>query len=94
MRASRTKRQRQAPPSLAARLSGHVTLQIQPDGEIAAGFYGQSVTLGALSARAATCAESLRVGLPLDAFGLGKTDTDQEIALLVRRLARLGLLEY
>jgi SagB-type dehydrogenase family enzyme len=75
-------------------LSGHVALQIQPGGEILAGFYGQSVGLGVFSARAATCAGALRVGLPLDGLGSGATDTDREIALLIRRLARLGLLEY
>jgi SagB-type dehydrogenase family enzyme len=93
--ASQTKKRRQsAPPSLAARLSGHVTLQIQPSGEIVAGIYGQSVALGTFGPRAVDCAGALRVGLPLDALGSGETDTDKEIALLVRRLARLGLLEY
>jgi SagB-type dehydrogenase family enzyme len=79
---------------LAARLGGHVTLQIQPGGEIVAGFYGHSVALGTFSACAVDCAGALRMGLPLGALGSGKTETDKETALLVRRLARLGLLEY
>jgi SagB-type dehydrogenase family enzyme len=95
LRASRTKgRRRGAPPSLAARLGGHVTLQIQPGGEIVAGVYGQSVSLGTFSARAADCAGDLRVGLPLNVLGSGETDTAKELALLIRRLARRGLLEY
>ena len=95
MRASRTKGRRQgAPLSVAARLGGHVTLQIQPSGEIIAGFYGHSVSLGTFSARAADCASDLRVGLPLDVLGAGETETDKEVALLIRRLARHGLLEY
>jgi SagB-type dehydrogenase family enzyme len=95
LRALRTKGRRQgAPPSLAARLGGHVTLQIQPGGEIVASFYGHLVSLGTFSARAADCASDLRVGLPLDVLASGETDTDKEIALLIRRLARHGLLEY
>jgi SagB-type dehydrogenase family enzyme len=95
LRASRTKGRRQAPPpSLAARLGGHVTLQIAPGGEIVVGVYGQPVSLGAFSARAADRAGDLRIGLPLDALGSGETDADKEIALLIRRLARRGLLEY
>jgi SagB-type dehydrogenase family enzyme len=95
LRALRTRRRRPAaPPSLAARLGGHVTLQIQPGGEIVASFYGHSVALGTFSARVADCAGALRTGLPLAALGSGETDTDKEIALLIRRLARHGLLEY
>jgi SagB-type dehydrogenase family enzyme len=95
LRASRTKKRRQAaPPSLAARLGGHVTLQIQSDGEILASFYGHSVALGTFGARAADCAAALRAGLPLGALGSGETNAEREIALLIRRLARLGLLEY
>jgi SagB-type dehydrogenase family enzyme len=95
LRASRKKKGRKAaPPSLAARLGGHVTLQTQPNGEIVASFYGHSIALGKFSAAAADRARNLRIGLPLAAFASGNTDIEKEIALLVRRLARHGLLEY
>jgi len=95
LRASRTKKERKAaPPSLWARLAGHVTLQTRPNGEVAASFYGHSVALGTFSAAAAGRAQDLRGGLPLAALSSGATGIDKEIALLVRRLARHGLLEY
>jgi len=86
-----------------ARLSGHVTLERQADGTIAARFDGFSVSLGTFSAGAADRAEDLRAGLPLASFGPLPTlprrgmvgrGVDNEIDLLVRRLARHGLLEY
>ena len=95
MRALRTKKERKAaPPSLYARLGGHVTLETRPGGEIAASFYGHSAALGTFSAGAADRAQHLRAGLPLAAFASGDTNISKEIALLVRRLARYGLLEY
>ena len=39
-------------------------------------------------------AQDLRTGLPLASFASGGRDIDREIELLVRRLARHGLLEY
>jgi len=95
LHASRTKRERKpAPPSLSVRLAGHVTLQTQPNGDIAALFYGHFAALGTFSAAAVDRAQDLRGGLPLAALASGITDIDKEIALLVRRLARRGLLEY
>ncbi|HYA05578.1 MAG TPA: SagB family peptide dehydrogenase [Xanthobacteraceae bacterium] len=70
-----------------------VTLEAQADGQIAARFHGHSVGLGTLSAGAAERAQELRAGLPLASFGAGR-NVDKEIDRLVRRLARLGLLEY
>jgi SagB-type dehydrogenase family enzyme len=85
---------RAAPPTISARLSGHVTLQAHADGEIAACFDGYSVGLGTFSVGAADRAQDLHTGLPLAAFASGARNIDKEIDLLVRRLARRGLLEY
>jgi SagB-type dehydrogenase family enzyme len=95
LRAPGTKRgQRAAPATLSARLGGHVTLETQASGEIAACFDGFSVGLGKFSASAADRAEGLRTGLPLSSFASDGRDIDKEIRLLVRRLAARGLLEY
>ena len=95
MRAPETKRgRRAAPPTVSARLSGHVTLEAHANGKIIACFDGYSVGLGTFSAGAADRAQDLRVGLPLSSFASGVPNIDREIHLLVRRLARHGLLEY
>jgi SagB-type dehydrogenase family enzyme len=83
-----------APPTLSARLSGPITLEAGADGSIAAGFDGQSVGLGKFSASAVDRAQQLRTGLLLDSFASDGRAVDKEIDLLVRRLARRGLLEY
>jgi hypothetical protein len=44
---------------LSARLAGHVALKAQPNGEVAARFYGHSVVLGKQSARAHAAREAL-----------------------------------
>jgi SagB-type dehydrogenase family enzyme len=95
LRASRKKRRRPAAPAtLSARLGGHVTLEAQSDGNIAACFDGYSVGLGKFSAGAADRAQDLRTGLPLGAVTSGGKNIDKEIDRLVRQLARCGLLEY
>jgi SagB-type dehydrogenase family enzyme len=83
-----------ATPGISARLSGHITLEAQADGSIDACFNGYSVGLGRFSAGAVDRAQNLRSGLPLDSFVAGSRNLDQEIDLLVRRLARSGFLEY
>jgi SagB-type dehydrogenase family enzyme len=50
--------------------------------------------LGTFSAAAADRAQELRNGLPLASFASGGRNIDEEIDLLVRRLAGHGLLEY
>jgi SagB-type dehydrogenase family enzyme len=82
------------PPTVSARLSGHVTLEAHAGGQIIACFGGYSVDLGTFSAAAADRAQDLRVGVPLASFASGARNIDKEIHLLVRRLARHGLLEY
>ena len=95
MRAPGIKRGRgAAPATLSARLGDRVTLEAHANGKIVANFDGYSVGLGTFSAGAADRAPSLRVGLPLASFASGGRNIDKEIDLLVRRLARHGLLEY
>jgi SagB-type dehydrogenase family enzyme len=95
LRASEIKRGRQAAsPTVSARLSGHVTLEAQANGNIFACFDGYSVGLGTFSGGAADRARDLRIGLPLASFVSSRRNIDKEIHLLVRRLARHGLLEY
>ena len=83
-----------APATVSARLRGHVRLEAQANGDIVACFNGYSVGLGTFSAGAADRARELRTGLPLSSFASDSRKTGKEIGLLVRRLARRGLLEY
>jgi SagB-type dehydrogenase family enzyme len=84
-----------AQPIISARLSGHIKLEAQADGSIKACFEGHSVGLGKFSSGAAASARQLRTGLPLSSFSPdGRSTIDKDIDLLVRRLARRGLLEY
>jgi SagB-type dehydrogenase family enzyme len=85
---------RAAPGTFSARLSSHVTLEARADGSIIACFDGYSVGLGKLSAGAAERARNLRTGLPLGSLDRAGRRTDEEVRLLVRRLAGHGLLEY
>jgi SagB-type dehydrogenase family enzyme len=95
LRASAPKRARAvAPPTLSVRLRGHVRLDAHGDGEIVAGFDGYSIGLGTFSAAAADSARKLRTGLPLSSFASSRRKIAKEIALLVQRMARSGLLEY
>ena len=93
MRASRKKTGRPA-AALSARLAGHVTLKAQPSGEVIASFYGLSVALGKFRAAAAKRAEALRQGEPLSSFTSRARGTDKEMAVVVQRLVRHGLLEF
>jgi SagB-type dehydrogenase family enzyme len=95
LRAAGIKKGRRAPqPTVSARLGGHVTLEAQANGQIIACFEGYSVDLGTFSAGTAARAHDLRIGLPLALFASGTRNIDKEMHLLVRRLARHGLLEY
>jgi SagB-type dehydrogenase family enzyme len=95
MRAPGKKKGRRiAPPAISARLIGHITLEAQTDGTIAAYFDGYAVGLGKFSTEAAARAQELSTGLPLASFASDGDSVDREINLLVRRLARRGLLEY
>src|SRR5262249_27385072 len=85
---------RAAPATLSGRAVCHVTLQALSIGEIVACFDAQSVGLGRFGSAAADRAQALRMGLPLGSFASDRRSLDKEIHLLVRRLARHGLLEY
>jgi SagB-type dehydrogenase family enzyme len=78
---------------LSARLVAQVALKAD-DGNIAVDFDGHAVTLGKISANAARRAQDLRTGLPLSSFESEGDAIDKELHLLVRQLARQGLLEY
>jgi SagB-type dehydrogenase family enzyme len=88
------KGRRIVPPAISARLIGHITLEAQTDGTIVASFDGYAVGLGKFSTEAAARAQELSTGLPLGSFASDSDSVDKEINLLVRRLARRGLLEY
>jgi len=89
------KRVRPAARTIAsARLRRRIRLEAQTNGEIIACSDGYSVGLGTFSAAAADRAKELRVGLPLSSISSVRRNIDKEIGLLVRRLARHGLLEY
>jgi SagB-type dehydrogenase family enzyme len=83
-----------APAAVFARLRAHVRLEAQANGEIVACLNGYSLGLGTFGAAAADRAQELRIGLRLSSFESGTRNVDQEIGLLVRRLARRALLEY
>ena len=94
MRATATRKARKPrPPTVSARLSDHVTLEVRAGGTIAACFGGHSIRLGTFSASAAKRAQTLHTGLPLASFA-SRGRTDREIDRLVRRLAGHGLIEY
>jgi SagB-type dehydrogenase family enzyme len=82
------------PPTVSARLSGHIVLDTRADGSIAACFGGQSVGLGTFSPGAVERASALRTGLPLGSFRSDGNASEKDTDRLVRRLARSGLLEY
>jgi SagB-type dehydrogenase family enzyme len=94
LRAPKKKQGRIAPPTISARLTGHIRLEAQPDGTILACFDDHSLALGKFSAAAVKRALDLRTGLPLASFAKPRNIVEKEVDLLVRRLARSGLLEY
>jgi SagB-type dehydrogenase family enzyme len=83
-----------AGPEIAARLGNRVALEAQTNGTIVARFDGHSMSLGAFSAETAAHVQGLRTGLPLAAFVSDGGVIDEDLHLLVRRLATCGLLEY
>jgi SagB-type dehydrogenase family enzyme len=82
-----------APPVIAARLSDHVTLEGQADGNVVARFQGYAQGLGKFTPATLKRLPEIRTGLPLGPTTRRKAG-DKEIDLLVQRLARSGLLEY
>ncbi len=88
------KRKASAAPGLFARLNAHVHLQAQADGNVTASFDEFSLPLGKYSIDALKRAQAIGAGLPFASFASARKLVDKEIALLVERLARTGLLEY
>lgn len=93
MRAPRKRPTRKIAPVLAARLNGHLSLQVQADGSIGGFANGYSINLGQLSKAAIDRVRNLTEGLPLASFA-GKSAIAREVDALVHRLARHGLIEY
>jgi SagB-type dehydrogenase family enzyme len=91
---AKKKPRRATAPAISAVTSAHITLETHADGNVFACFDGYSIELGKFSTGAAARAQRLRSGLPLKSFASGRNPVDKEIDVLVRRLARRGLLEY
>jgi SagB-type dehydrogenase family enzyme len=82
-----------AAPILSAHVSEHITLEAQADGNVVAYFEGYAQSLGKFAPVISKRLAELRTGLPLASIQSNRA-ADKEIGLLVRRLARSGLLEY
>ncbi len=83
-----------APPTLLARLNARVTLDVQPDGSIAAHVDDYSEPLGTFSVAIAERARDLRDGLPLPSVPPESDAVARDIERLIRQLALRGLVEY
>jgi SagB-type dehydrogenase family enzyme len=94
LRAPGRKKARTPLTTVSARISSPVTLEVQADGTLAACLGEHRVGLGMFSAGAVERARDLHAGLPLASFSPGRGPTDKELDLLVRRLARHGLMAY
>jgi len=79
--------------TIFARLRPRVLLEAQGSGEVVARFEGQSVSFGMFSTGTARFVHDLRNGVSLESVASGKKD-NKESALLLRRLAIAGVLEY
>ena len=79
---------------MSARLNARVHLQAQGDGNVTASFDDFALPLGQYSIDALKRAQGIGAGLPLASFSSARKAVDKEVALLVERLARTGLLEY
>lgn len=82
-----------ASPIVAARLGAHVALEARADGNVVARFDEDVQGLGRFAPAISKRIDDLRIGLPLASIERGGA-ADKDIALLVKRLAQTGLLEY
>ncbi len=85
---------RTAPAHLSARLGDRVTLDARTSGEVFAYVDSYPVSIGRFSTGAAERARELRKGLALASFSASSRKLEQEVELLVRRLAERGLLDF
>jgi len=69
-------------------------LKADASGQLTASFNGIAVELGTFGVGTLRRAADLRFGMLLASFASGRRKSDKEIDLLVRRLARHGLVEY
>ena len=90
---SKTSGRKTATPVLVAHVSEHIVLEAQADGSVVARFEGYAQGLGKFAPAISKRIAELHTGLPLASIA-GNRAGDKEINLLVRRLARSGLLEY
>ena len=89
----KTSGRKTATPVLAAHVVEHVTLEGQADGNVVARFEGYAQGLGKFAPAISKRIAEFRTGLPLASIASSRA-ADKEINILVRRLARSGLLEY
>ena len=89
----KTSGRRTTAATLTAHVTEHVAIEAQADGNVLARFEGYAQGLGKFAPAIAKRVAELRAGLPLTSIASGRA-TDKEIDLLVRRMARSGLLEY
>jgi SagB-type dehydrogenase family enzyme len=82
-----------ATPILAVRVNPHVALEAQADGQVVARFEGFAQSFGKFSPTTVKRLGELRTGLPLASIARGGA-AGKEADLLVKRLARSGLVEY
>jgi SagB-type dehydrogenase family enzyme len=79
---------------LIAQVNSQVALEIYDNGKVGVYVDGYAVELGQISPETVKRAQGLREGMPMSSFSPAKNQSDQDIDLLARRLARSGLLEY
>jgi len=79
---------------LVAQVNSQVALEIYDNGKVGVYVDGYAVELGQISPETVKRAQGLREGMPMASFSPAKNQSDQDIDLLARRLARSGLLEY
>ena len=89
----KTSTRRTTAVALTAHVSEHVAIEAQADGNVLARFEGYAQGLGTFAPAIAKRVAELRVGLPLTSIASGRA-ADKGVNLLVRRMARSGLLEY
>jgi len=85
--ASKTTRGHQAAPVVAARLNAQVALVAEADGHVVAQFKGYAQGLGKFLPATLERLHQLRTGMPL-------ASANEDVGVLIRRLALSGLLEY
>ena len=87
-------RPKAATSELVARVNSQVALEIYANGKVGVYVDGDAIELGHISPGTVKRAQGLSEGLAVASFSPAKTQPDQEIEAVARRLARSGLLEY